>query len=148
MKYKLYRTGERFNGMWGVTKVGGEWISTVERPWIPDPNGKPGGLKFHSCIPAGFYAMEEHIDVDSGERTWALVGEHVAHYPTNGIPRDLCLFDVANFPSQVEGCVGVGLTAGDINGEYGVQSSGSAMSYLRGAIDINQTNYLTIIDPA
>lgn len=84
---------------------------TIERPWL---DNKPGV----SCVPAGVYDLVWHSPTgvslpDGWKGTWAMVNESlgVSHFPKPGIARNVCLFGhIANYPEDVQGCVGFGST--------------------------------------
>ena len=68
-----------------------------------------------SCVPPGLYDLVLH-DTPKHPRSFALVNPDlgVIHEPDPQFPnyRVACLIHVANYPSQLEGCIGLGLTAG------------------------------------
>jgi len=66
---------------------------TVERPWL-------GNEPFLSCIPLGEYSI---IWKQSPKFGWC-------HEIENVSGRSHILFHVANFPEEVEGCIGVGMS--------------------------------------
>jgi len=78
-------------GTLGVIEVDGEKFYTVERPWL---NNKPNV----SCIPTGTYDMGWRDSPRFGE-TW-----HVKDVED----RTYILIHVANFPTDVMGCIGLG----------------------------------------
>lgn len=79
------------SGTLGVIEVEGEKFYTIERPWL---DNKPNV----SCIPTGTY--------DTGWRDSPRFGEtwHIKEVPD----RTYILIHVANFPSDVMGCIGLG----------------------------------------
>lgn len=89
-------------------------LQTLELPWVPDPNC-PGGHPDVSCVPPGLYQLVLH-DTAKHPRSFALVNPDlgVIHEPDPQFPnyRVACLIHVANFPAQLEGCIGVGMTTG------------------------------------
>jgi len=103
--------------------VGFDWW-TIERPWL---NNQPRV----SCVPEGVYQLAWHsptgVSLPRGwTGTWALVNESlgVAHYEKPGIARSVCLFGhVANYPRNVMGCCGFGLSHVIVNNEMMVTSS-------------------------
>jgi hypothetical protein len=88
-------------------------LQTLELTWKPDPQ-YPGGQHDVSCVPAGIYDLVLH-DTPTHPQTFALVNEQlgVIHEPDESFPnaRVACLIHVANWPSQLEGCIGLGLSA-------------------------------------
>lgn len=97
------------NGTVGQIQAQGLECWTIERPWL---NNEPGV----SCVPAGVYQLEWHEPTsvslpDGWTGTWAMVNESlgVSHFPTPGVARNVCLFGhIANYPEDVQGCVGFG----------------------------------------
>lgn len=78
-------------GTLGVIDFAGERFYTVERPWI---DNKP----YVSCIPTGSYNMRRRESPRFGETWHVLDVEDRTHI----------LIHVANFPSDVQGCIGLG----------------------------------------
>lgn len=113
-------------------------LCTMELPWIPSTTCK-GGLKGKSCVPPGVYDLVRH-DSRKHPQTWALVNHEldVVHY--EGDDRDpdedraTCLIHVANFASQLMGCIAPGLSHEKHNGLHMVTSSTRAMDRLRVAV--------------
>lgn len=65
---------------------------TVERPWL-------GNKPFVSCIPQGFYHCRRYSSAKYPD-TWEVCG----------VPeRSQILFHVANWPRDVQGCIGLGM---------------------------------------
>lgn len=93
----------------GTLRMNGVTFQTLERPWIPGP---PGGAKGVSCIPAGTYKLVRH-DTEAHPRTFAMVnGElSVYHYelPPGKQGRTACLIHVANWVSELRGCIALGM---------------------------------------
>lgn len=91
-------------------------LATVERPWI---NNEP----FISCFPPGLYICKVRYSEKHGHH-WEI---------TNIVGRTLCLIHIANFMTDLQGCVGVGLSHADIDkdGNLDVVSSRKAMEKLR-----------------
>ena len=86
---------ERFcyhpKGTLGALTVGGKRFYSIERPWLDNaPNV--------SCIPEGTYQMGWRDSPRFGE-TW-----HVKDVPD----RTYILIHVANYPRDVQGCIGLG----------------------------------------
>lgn len=134
----------------GLLTVGGLALCTLERPWIPSPTCK-GGLKGKSCVPAGIYRLEMH-DSAKHPKTWALVNHDldVVHFEGDDHDPDddraTCLLHVANFVTQLEGCIAPGLTATLVNGQYMVTSSTRAMDRLRSVVPWSNEHTLEIIE--
>jgi len=88
-------------------------IYTVEQPWNPTDKfiyGTPGA----SCVPAGDYELELAHSPKFEQKMWYLRGDGVYVRQTgNEIMRWGCMFHVANYPEDVQGCVGPGVTYSD-----------------------------------
>jgi len=113
-------------------------LCTIERPWIPRA-GAPCGLKGQSCVPAGVYQLMRH-DSEAHPRTWALVNPNlwVYHWDTDvpahqaGIARTLVLIHVANWASELRGCIAPGMARQiDDSGRRMVLQSAAAMRNLQ-----------------
>lgn len=76
---------------------------TVERPWVDNK-------QFISCIPKGYYNLVPHLSSKYGH-VLALENDSlgVTHWEED-IPnnRYAILIHVANYPSDVQGCIGLG----------------------------------------
>jgi hypothetical protein len=89
------------NATIGVWTYGGEQLFSIERPWR---NNRPN----ESCIPEMQYIMERRDSPRFGPNMW-----QVADVPG----RTHILVHVANYPSNVLGCIGLGLSVlGDLGG--------------------------------
>jgi hypothetical protein len=83
---------------------------TIENPWQDnEPNV--------SCIPEGSYEMERYDSPSHGKNTWQLVGV---------LNRTYIQIHVANYASNVLGCIGLGT---------GVMSNLGGVSNSRNALD-------------
>lgn len=95
----------------GVFSAGKLELQSIERPWIASPTGK-GGTKGISCVPRGLYKLRTHT-TELHPRTWALVNPDldVLHWPDENHPfaRTAVLIHVANYASELRGCIGLGL---------------------------------------
>jgi Family of unknown function (DUF5675) len=125
---------------------GVEPLRTLELPWVPDP-GCPGGAPDVSCVPPGLYQLVQH-DTVKHPKSFALVNPAlgVIHEPDPQFPtyRTACLIHIANFPQQLEGCIGVGLTAGDDE----INNSAAALAVFNENVPwIGGHHTLEIIDP-
>lgn len=98
----------------GILYVGDLQLQTLERPWVATVS--PGGAKGISCVPPGLYHLEKH-STEAHPKTWALVNASlgVLHWPNKNMPdaRTAVLIHVANHPSELRGCIAVGLVKGD-----------------------------------
>ena len=88
-------------------------LHTLELAWVPE-DGFPGGMPDRSCVPAGVYELALH-DTPKHPRSFALVNPDlgVIHEPDPAYPnaRVACLIHIANVTAELEGCIGVGLSA-------------------------------------
>lgn len=110
------------------------WFFTVERPWL---NNAP----FVSCIPAGQYPWKWVDTGTAGNRH----GRGIGIEDVDG--RTLIRIHIANVASQVEGCVGVGMTRHDYRG--GVRGVGSSTEALEKLMDMLEGEHgmITILNP-
>ena len=95
-------------GTLGVIDFAGERFYTIERPWREN---KP----YVSCIPTGSYMMRRRESPRFGETWHVLDVEDRTHI----------LIHVANFPNDVQGCIGLGKKL--MNDRIAVASSKAAM---------------------
>ena len=87
---------------------------TMERPWVPIIKA-PCGRKGVSCVPPGLYRLVRH-NSEGHPRVWALVNADlwVYHWDEDvpaerrGIARTVVLIHVANFASELRGCIAPG----------------------------------------
>lgn len=77
---------------------------TVERPWKNNAKGI-------SCIPAGIYKVR---------RTWSPRFKRRMFLVLDTSPREGIRIHAANLPTQLEGCIGLGLRQGWIDGKKAV----------------------------
>ncbi len=122
-------------------------LQTLERPWIPAEDGSPGGHPLVSCVPLGVYELVLH-DSAKHPKTWALVNPTLGVYhqviPPSQTGRTACLIHSANLVHQLEGCIGVGLTRSQLNGEPDIASSVAAFEELKAAVPWVVGHTLTI----
>jgi hypothetical protein len=82
---------------------------TIENPWLDNaPN--------ISCIPEGLYYLERYNSPSHGANTWQFI---------NVPNRTFCQIHVANYASDVSGCIGLGSQV--MSGMEGVSNSRNAM---------------------
>ena len=122
-----------------LTLAGASVLAGLERPWIENPTGTPGGKPFESCVPVGIYETRPHTRGD-GAKVVALTNEELGVYyleadmpPEGG--RFLILLHVANWVNQVVGCCCPGLYHADSANGRMVSSSGKAMRRVMSFID-------------
>ena len=110
---------ERFayspDGTFGRLKLPGGWSCfTVERPW---KSNEP----FESCIPDGVYDLKRRRS-PVVERTSG--GKHLYGWEVVDVPgRSYIMIHPANWPKDVQGCIGVGRDYAIIQGANGVTHS-------------------------
>lgn len=135
----------------GVLHVGDRQFATIEKPWVPNPNGARGGKPFESCIPDGLYALSPWVR-PSGERCWIIsqasngVYKHPSDLPGPDSGRYLCLIHAGNFAADVVGCVAPGLTRRPISNRFAVRDSNAAMRELFRLLGTNR--HVLSIEPA
>lgn len=108
---------------------------TVERPWL---SNQP----FISCIPPGIYEIHEHESPKHGQ-CYSLKNHDLGVGINKGDSiRYGCLIHVANWPAQVEGCIGPGK---ELHPKFwGVSSSRNATSDLFKLIRNNKITHMEI----
>ena len=109
----LVRTSYTDGGVRGILLIPGlnTVIHTIENPWVNNERRV-------SCIPTDTtYDLVENYYFGGGYNSVQI----------EGVPnRDNIQIHVANFPEQVEGCVGVGLEKGELSGKPAVLRSREA----------------------
>lgn len=119
-KLKLITKGLS-NGTYGELFMNGQRLCvTVEREWN---NNNPSV----SCIPAGTYTVKRHKSPKFGE-CFALEAPSLGVTIYGPSQRTHCLIHVANFPSQLEGCIAPGTALH--SAKWGVANSRKAMDAL------------------
>ncbi|HBY61932.1 MAG TPA: hypothetical protein DEH78_19100 [Solibacterales bacterium] len=89
-------------------------LYTCERPWR---DNRPGD----SCIPVGTYRVEPRRYNRGGYPAYEVTG-------VSG--RSLILIHRGNVPTDIEGCILVGLSVGVLKGQLAVLESRPALEYL------------------
>lgn len=133
MRIDLYRIQSGDDGTFGILKVGTETFYTVELPWRDN-------MANFSCVPADVYTLEVH------SKTWALIGPTVSHWQEPDRARFCVLFDIANTPEELQGCIAVGEWFGYVGGRKGVVRSLKAferLSAILNATDETHTLHIT-----
>lgn len=89
-------------GTFGTMELDGHVFFTVEKPWKDN-------APFKSCVAEGEYSLVPHKS-DKYGNVLALVSEElgVTHYKEPNSIRYACLIHTANYPKDVEGCIGLG----------------------------------------
>lgn len=123
-------------GTFGELSVGTYSFKTVEREWL---NNAPS----ISCIPEGDYKMIPYQSPRNGP-TWLLENHSLGVYRFDTNHRNLIEIHIANWPRQVEGCIGVGKELryiyDSVEGadRLGVSRSGTSMGKLRSILNTGQ----------
>lgn len=107
---------------------GTDIMHTVEKPYLSNK-------QFISCVPPGLYKLEK-FHSDSHPNSFIIFNHDLGVGKFEGDShRYGCLIHVANFPWEVEGCIGPGL---EIHPEkWGVAQSRAAMDLLNKLIITN-----------
>ena len=102
MDITLKRFMSTDNGTFGVLEYNCTKFYTVEKPWNMN-------LPYASCVPSGKYFLVPHKSNKYGD-TLCLVNNDtgVTHFEQADSKRFACLIHVANYASDVEGCIGLG----------------------------------------
>lgn len=114
-----------------LTLEGKGVLAGIERPWIENPTGTPGGKPFESCVGVGVYETTPHTRGDGAEVIALINPDLGVYYLEDDMPdeggRFLILLHVANWVSQIVGCCAPGLYHADSANGRMVSSSGKAM---------------------
>ena len=112
----LQRFAYHPSGTLGVLTLGDLRLFSIERPWLDNARNV-------SCIPEGEYQMVWHQSPRFG-----------MCYEVMDVPdRTRILFHVANYPNDIEGCIGLGLAL--MGDQVAVASSRNAMKKFHAATD-------------
>ena len=117
-------------GILGVLHSNGSPMAvTLERPWKDNK-------AWESCIPFGMYPLTR---LDKSKAF------NYPHYLLEGVPdRTFIKIHVANYPSELHGCIGVGSYFA--NGAIAVSKSRKAMEHVMWALDRHEKLALNIRD--
>lgn len=136
----------------GILQIGPHKLHTMERAWIPNPDGGRSGKRFESCISPGTYRLVQHRS-EKYPLSWALINPDldVYHWPAD-VPanrkaqaRQTILIHPANFWHDLLGCIGPGRNrARQSNGEWMVERSRDAMNLVKTIIGSTLDVSLTI----
>ncbi len=110
----LFRELQSPEGTFGTLAVGGHKFFTCERPWL---NNAPSV----SCIPKGNYTVRMTYSPRFRRQMYLLEGTK---------SRAGIRIHSANLPSQLNGCIALGLAKGSIDGKRAVLLSVSAVRKL------------------
>ena len=134
----------------GVLTIGSQSWQTMERPWIPSPDG-PCGAIGQSCIQAGVYQLTPRYTVRKGDH-WHInnpelfVFKEPGDIPAGTYGRSEVLIHGANWAFQLEGCIAPGKTRLlDTQGRWMAVNSTIAMNDLRGLLGTTDDHVLTIV---
>lgn len=118
------------DGTFGRLELPGGWSCfTVERPWKSNE-------AFESCIPDGVYQLKRRRS-PVVERTSG--GDYLEGWEVCDVPgRSYIMIHVANWPRNVEGCIGVGKKYMVMQGNNGVTESKITFAELMGKLDGGQ----------
>lgn len=122
----------------GILEVAGRKFHTIERPWIPNPDGGKSGKKYESCVAPGVYRLERWNSIKFGQ-VFILSNPVLDVYMLpSDVPkgreaatRTLVLIHVGNYVHDVIGCVAVGKERVKTAREWMVQRSKEAMNEVR-----------------
>jgi hypothetical protein len=86
----------------GTMQVGDASFFTIERPWMDNESGT-------SCVPEGTYQLIPYLSPKHGQ-TWCLENEALGVTADgHGGTRSRCEIHSANWATQLEGCIALGL---------------------------------------
>lgn len=95
----------------------GKVFATVERPWLKNQSNV-------SCIPEGSYTLARRA---SGVVSRSSGGEFSEGWEVTSVPqRTYIMLHPANWPKDLEGCIGIGESIKVVGSELGVTSSRNA----------------------
>jgi hypothetical protein len=142
MNILLIRDAETTPGhTFGRMRLGGEVVvQTIERPWLANQKGV-------SCVPEGTYKLVLH-NSENHPKSFALVNPllGVIHWPDAAYPeaRTAVLIHVANYASELRGCIAPGIVRG-LSGSLGsVLQSKTAMAIFNLLVPWTEGHTLTI----
>lgn len=123
-------------------------FATIERPWMPNPNGARGGKPMESCVPDGAYVLSPWTR-PNGDEVYILYSPDLGvwrepdeHEPDRG--RNLCLIHSANFANEVNGCIAPGMIRTFMHGRPAVGSSRYAMRSINELLGRERSHVLYI----
>ena len=109
-------------------------LYTVERPWLNNE-------KNISCIPPGIYNIQQ-FNSKKHPDSFLLINRNLGVGNDPLSQRTACLFHSANFPYEVNGCIGPGLELHPTT--WGVKDSKKAMTKLSSLIHTNSISQIEI----
>lgn len=117
MNLTLTRAHKKANETMGMLSIDGiehNPLYALELPWLDNQHSI-------SCIPTGVYQIAPHIS-PTKDKCWQIM---------NVPNRDDILIHVANWASELKGCIALGLSSGMMDGEPAIMSSDKAITYFR-----------------
>ena len=119
----------------GFMYFGRHVLATMEKPWVPHPDGHKGGKNNESCIPEGLYQIHWH-ERSSGAVVPALTNQdlgvwYTEHERPAGIGRYLILIHAGNWSHDVIGCIAPGMSKNAPGDGPMVRHSGDAMKLIK-----------------
>lgn len=142
----LKRDEHHVYGTFGTLTVRNEIFQTIEQPWrgVSDDGVTkyPFGQPSKSCVPVGEYKLVMRRSPRYG-LAWHLVGDGVT-LENNNRGRFACLFHPANWPYQLQGCVGLGSRRGFVMSRYGVEGSKFALNKFERLLVSHEKHHLVI----
>lgn len=116
-------------GVFGYANFGGAEFVSVERPWLNNQRGI-------SCIPCGEYELVKHHSAKH-PNSFALVNEEtgVFHFDHYAAKRTAILIHVANTMDDLNGCIGLGMKFGCLEGKWAVLRSKLAVNTALSAVE-------------
>lgn len=126
----------------GVLEVDGKKLFTIEKPWVPHPDGGPAGALFVSRVPAGIYKVE-HFKMPSGEKAYVIsnpmAGVHQLPFqipkPQRDLLRSRITIRAANYAFEAVDAIGIGMQRVKTSMGWKLERSLDAMNVLRTVVD-------------
>jgi hypothetical protein len=103
------------------TMLGGQYSILADhenlRLWVMEPEWHYN-RRHVSSIPRDEYVLEEHNGAKY-KNTFAVIGDGVGHWESEGKPRYACVFHQAVFPSDLTGCLAPAKSIGPVGQAIG-----------------------------
>lgn len=134
----------------GILMVADKRLHTIERPWVPHPDGGPAGAPYVSCVPAGVYRVEP-FKMPSGEKAYVIsnpvAGVHALPFqipkPQRDKLRSRVTIRTANYAFEAVDAIGLGMERTKTSVGWKLERSLDALNVLRTMI--NQSLDLTLV---
>jgi len=119
---RFYTPGDM--GTFGVWTFPNFELATIEKPWA-------GNQPMVSCIREGHYVVYRDSRPKQGD-CFCLINHTlgVSRFPEVGIPRHSILVHIANYASDLEGCIGPGTDVSANGGVWMVTNSRKAINQI------------------